>query len=284
MMHIVLVTGSAGQLGSTFVRRLQERGVSVVAVDRKEVDLTDHRRARDLVADVRPDVVLNCAAYNDVEGAEDQAEAAFAANAFMVRTLARAANEAAAVLVHYGTDFVFDGTASVPYAETDRPAPQSVYAQSKLVGEWFAADVPRHYVLRVESLFGGPAAKSSIDRIIAALRSGREARVFADRVVSPSYVEDVVTATEALLDGGAPFGLYHCVNTGHATWFDVGREVAAALGAPERLLQPVPVADVVLRARRPLFAALSNEKLRRVGVVMPSWQDAVRRYVALVSA
>jgi dTDP-4-dehydrorhamnose reductase len=204
-------------------------------------------------------------------------------NAFAVRTLARAASEAGATLVHYSTDFVFDGTARAPYTEDDRPAPQSVYAQSKLVGEWFAADVPRHYVLRVESLFGGPAAKSSIDRIVGALRRGRETRVFADRVVSPSYVEDVAVATEALLDGAAPAGLYHCVNTGHAAWLDVGREIAGLLGAPEELLLPVSVADVVLRARRPVFAALSNEKLRQVGVVMPSWQDAVRRYVAVVS-
>jgi dTDP-4-dehydrorhamnose reductase len=155
-----------------------------------------------------------------------------------------------------------------------------VYAQSKLVGEWFAADAARHYVLRVESLFGGEAAKSSIDRIIDALRGGREARVFADRVVSPSYVEDVAAATEALLDRTAPSGLYHCVNSGHATWLGVGREIARVLGVPERLLQPVSVTDVVLRARRPVFAALSNEKLRRAGIEMPPWQDAVRRYIS----
>jgi dTDP-4-dehydrorhamnose reductase len=279
-MTTVLVTGAAGQLGSTFVRRLNDRGVRVVAVDREEADLTEHRRVCELVAATGPDVIVNCAAYNDVDGAEDHAEEAFAVNAFVVRSLARAASEAGAVLVHYGTDFVFDGTASAPYSETDRPAPQSVYAQSKLVGEWFAAGVARHYVLRVESLFGGAAARSSIDRIIDALRGGRPARVFADRVVSPSYVEDVAAATEALLDQAAPFGLYHCVNSGHATWLDVGREIARVLGAVEGLLQPVSVASVPLRARRPAFAALSNEKLRRLGIDMPSWQDAIGRHVA----
>jgi dTDP-4-dehydrorhamnose reductase len=234
---------------------------------------------RSLVAGARPEVVINCAAYNDVDAAEDLPERAFAANAFAVRNLASAAAACGAALVHYSTEFVFDGAASVPYAETDRPAPQSVYAQSKLVGEWFAADVPRHLVLRVESLFGGARARSSIDRIAEALRAGREARVFADRVVSPSYVEDVAVATEALLDTGALAGLYHCVNTGHATWLDVGLEIARLLGVGERLLQPVSVADVPLRAKRPTFAALSNEKLRRAGIVMPTWQDALGRHL-----
>jgi dTDP-4-dehydrorhamnose reductase len=280
-MTTVLVTGAAGQLGSTFTRRLSGRGARVVSVDRDQVDLTDHRRVRELVTAARPDVVINCAAYNDVEGAEDNAEEALAVNAFAVHALARAADGNGAVLVHYGTDFVFDGAASTPYDETDRPAPQSVYAQSKLVGEWFAAAVPRHYLLRVESLFGGPAARSSIDRIIDALRNGREARVFADRVVSPSYVEDVAAATETLLDRAAPFGLYHCVNSGYATWLAVGSEIAGVLGAAESLLRPVSIADVPLRAKRPAFAALSNEKLRQLGVEMPSWQDAVRRYIAI---
>ena len=277
----VFVTGAAGQLGAVVVRRFAAAGHEVVATTLDTLDITDHAAVLRAVGAARPDVVVNCAAFNDVDGAEDRYDAALDVNAFAVRSLARAAAEADAALVHYGTDFVFDGRAASPYRETDRPNPQSVYASSKLLGEWFAADVPRHYVLRVESLFGGPAARSSIDRIADALRAGHEAQVFADRVVSPSYVEDVVAATEALLDREAPAGLYHCVNTGHGTWHDVGRAVADALGVSERLLRPVSVADVPLRARRPAYAALSNEKLRRLGIDMPSWQDAVRRHTGL---
>ncbi len=276
----VLVTGAAGQLGAVTVDRFRRAGHAVVAAGRTDLDITRDEDVMRAVGQAGPDVIINCAAYNDVDGAESDYQGAFDVNAFAVRSLARAAQACGAVLVHYGTDFVFDGDAVEPYAEQDVPRPQSVYASSKFLGECFARDAERHYILRVESLFGGPAARSSIDRIIANLREAREARVFVDRVVSPSYVEDVAWATERLLETAARGGLYHCVNTGFATWYELGRELARQLGADERLLVPVPVADVPLKAPRPRFAALSNALLAAAGAPMPSWQDAVARYLS----
>ena len=274
----VFVTGAAGQLGAVVVRRFAAAGHEVVATTLDTLDITDHAAVLRAVGAARPDVVVNCAAFNDVDGAEDRYDAALDVNAFAVRSLARAAAAAGAALVHYGTDFVFDGLASSPYRETDRPNPQSVYASSKLLGEWFAADVPRHYVLRVESLFGGPEARSSIDRILEALLAGRPARVFVDRVVSPTYVEDCAMATEALLARDAPPGLYHCVNAGHTSWYELAREVARQAGVEPRL-EPVSVASVTLKARRPTYCALAIDKLRSVGIEMPTWQDAIRRHL-----
>jgi dTDP-4-dehydrorhamnose reductase len=273
----VVVTGAAGQLGQVVVALFNARH-DVVALTRSDVDLTNHDAVVGSIGAARPDVVINCSAYNAVDQAEDDASTALAVNAHAVRSLARAANEAGATLVHYSTDFVFDGTATQPYVEDDLPAPRSVYGQSKLLGEFFARDVPRHYVLRVESLFGGPRPKSSIDRIIEALGSDREARVFIDRVVSPSFVDDVATATEGLLAADAAPGLYHCVNTGTATWYDVGAYIAEVMHCTPRLAG-VRVADVPMRAPRPQYCALSNEKLARAGVEMPTWQDAISRYV-----
>lgn len=286
----ILLTGAAGQLGAAMSRRLA-RSHDVVALTRHELDLTDHRASRARVHQIRPDVVLNCAAYNDVDGAQDDAVTALAVNAFGVRTLGRAASDVGAIFVHYGSDFVFDGRGARPYREEDPPNPQSVYATSKLLGEWFAQDVERHYVLRVESLFGGgavsgaepPATRprgSSLDRLVDQIMAGKEVRAFVDRTVSPSYVEDVVDATARLLGAQAPPGLYHCVNSGRATWFEVAAEAARVLGRDASLV-PVRMADLQLRARRPQSCALSNAKLASVGVVMPTWQDAVARYVEL---
>ncbi|MFB3854956.1 MAG: dTDP-4-dehydrorhamnose reductase [Vicinamibacterales bacterium] len=279
----ILLTGAKGQLGLVAAAHFASEGCEVVPLAMRDLDITDHRAVCGRVSSERPDAVVNCAAYNDVDGAEENAVAALSVNSFAVRSLARAAAESGAVLVHYGTDFVFDGETDRPYTEEDAPRPLGVYAASKLLGEWFAADAPRHYVLRVESLFGGAAeenfrGKSSVDRIIDALSAGGEARAFSDRVVSPSYVLDVARATWFLVREGAPAGLYHCVNTGCTTWYDLACEVARLVGSGVPV--PVSVDDVRLRAPRPRFAALDNSKLRAAGFVMPAWQDAVARHVA----
>jgi dTDP-4-dehydrorhamnose reductase len=278
MTPTILVTGAHGQLAGAIIDAFTPTA-TVRAYSRQELDISNLDNVMATVRADRPDVIVNCAAYNNVDAAEDDAETAITINALAVRVLARSAHEVGATLVHYSTDFVFDGRGTAPYTEDDLPNPQSVYAQSKLMGEWFALDASRAFVLRVESLFGGAAAKSSIDRIAQALRNGHQAKVFADRVVTPSYVVDVADATKALVERGSP-GLYHCVSTGQATWLDVGREIARIVGgSSERQLMPVSVADVHLRAARPTYAALSNAKLQRV-FTMPTWQDAVRRYLA----
>jgi dTDP-4-dehydrorhamnose reductase len=275
----MLIVGAAGQLGQAMRTRLAAEHV-VTAWTRAEIDLANHRDVRDAVGELAPQAIVNCSGYNNVDGAETEQVTALDINAMVVGTLAKAAAALDAVLLHYSSDFVFDGTSSTPYRETDRPEPRSVYAQSKLIGEWLAADAPRHYVLRVESLFGGPHRRSSVDRIAGAIRAGQPAPVFIDRVVSPSYVADVADASAFILKTRPPGGVYHCVNTGHATWFAVGQEIASRLGQSEAALKPLSVNDVALRAARPVFAALSNEKLAAAGFAMPSWQDAIGRYLS----
>ena len=275
----VLIVGAAGQLGQAMVTRLGSEH-DVTAWTRQDIDLTRHQDVREAIGELAPQAIVNCAGFNQVDAAEDDQVTALEVNAMAVGTLARAAAMLDAVLVHYSTDFVFAGTASTPYAETDMPEPRSAYAQSKLVGEWLAADAPNHYVLRVESLFGGPHRRSSIDRIVDLVRSGQPAPVFADRVVSPSFVPDVAEASAFILRTQPQAGVYHCVNSGHATWLTVGQEIVKQLGRSEAALKPVSVGDVKLRAQRPQFAALDNAKLARAGHPMPSWQDAVRRYLS----
>jgi dTDP-4-dehydrorhamnose reductase len=277
----VLVTGATGQLGSAIVH---EFGAAheVVAFASEDFDITS-REVAERVRSVRPAVIVNCAAYNDVDGAEDHAVTALAVNGFAVLSLSRAAAEVDAAFVHYSTDFVFAGDARQPYTEDVAPRPGSFYAMSKLLGEWFAAEARRWYVLRVESLFGGLALgsqhRSSVDRIADAIFDGREATVFTDRTVSPTFVMDAARATRALLDRGAPAGLYHCVNSGSCTWHELAREVGRQAGV-EPILRPCSVADMPLRAARPVYSPLSNAKLAAAGVGMPAWQDALARYLA----
>jgi len=277
----VLVTGADGQLAHFVVRAFA--GSEVVGLDRRALDITDAAAVARAVTGAAPDVIVNCAAFNDVDGAEDRPEQALAVNAFAVRSLALAAERAGAALVHYSTDFVFDGRRTAePYTESDEPSPRSTYASSKLMGEWFALDAPRGFVLRVESLFGSPSdwtgRRGTLDGMIAGLRAGREVRVFTDRVVSPSYTPDIAAATRHLIVSEAAPGLYHCVNDGEATWEQVAREAARVLGV-DPVLQLTTTDRVVLQAARPTYCALSPRKLAAAGFTMPAWQDALGRWL-----
>ncbi len=277
----IAVVGARGQLGAAV---LHECAAShdTIAFARAELDISDDAAVATAMERARPHVIVNGAAFTDVDAAEDHPVDALNCNAFGVRALARAAVTHGATLVHYSTDFVFDGKAATPYTETDRPNPQSVYAASKLLGEWFAADAPRAYVLRVESLFGrAPGAgseKGSVAGILKTLFAGGTPKVFADRTISPTFVVDAARATRQLFELQAPAGVYHCVNSGRCTWLELAEELARQLGIEARL-EPVRMRDMVLRAARPQYCALSNDKLRSTGIGMPAWQDALARYL-----
>jgi len=280
----VVVFGAGGQLGAAIVHECTSSSRhDVVPFAHADLDIRDDAAVATAIERARPDAIVNCAAYNNVDAAEDHPTDALAINAFPLRAMARAAERAGAALVHYGTDFVFDGNRSTPYTENDPPAPRSMYAASKLLGEWFALDAPRAYVLRVESLFGrapnGPPSIGSVASIVRTMREGGTVRVFDDRTVSPAYVPDIASATRRLLETSAPPGLYHCVNSGSCTWLEFAQQLARQLGIDARLT-PVKMADVPLRAQRPLFSALSNDKLRRAGIEMPTWRDAIARFVS----
>jgi dTDP-4-dehydrorhamnose reductase len=276
----VMVIGSAGRLGAAVVDAFSD--AVVTSHTRATLDVTKPDAVARAVAAASPNVIVNCVAFNHVDLAEDQPDEALAVNAFAVRSLARAAETHNAALVHYSTDFVFDGTATEPYDEDARPSPQSTYASTKLLGEWFALDAPRSFVLRVESLFGQVAGWSgrpgTLDAIVAGIEARRDVKVFTDRVVSPGYVPDIAAATRHLVTSGAQPGLYHCVNSGRATWAEVAQEAARVLGIEPRL-QFVTTNEVALKASRPRFCALANRKLAAAGFPMPNWQDGVRRWI-----
>ena len=277
----IAVVGARGQLGAAVVHACAPAH-EIVAFTRADFDATDDAAVAAAIERAQPDAVVNGVAYTDVDGSEDHPIDALNANAFAVRALARAAKSVGAALVHYSTDFVFDGRASEPYTEDAPLNPRGVYAASKMLGEWFAVDAPRAYILRVESLFGrAPGAappKGSVAGIMNTLVAGGAPRVFEDRTISPTYVIDAAFATKRLLELEAPGGVYHCVNSGRCTWLEFAHELARQMGVEPRLV-PARMADMALRAERPQYCALSNEKLRAAGVEMPPWEDALSRFL-----
>jgi dTDP-4-dehydrorhamnose reductase len=274
----IIVTGAGGQLGQVLAREFRRGGHEVAAMTRAALDLTQRVQVLERVGKLRPQALVNAAAFG-VEASEEDPKTALAVNAFAVRTLAEACRNTDATFLHFSSDFVFDGTATSAYRETDRPNPGSVYGATKLLGEWYAQGAPRHFILRVESLFGSPAGKSTIDRMFEDIRAGRTVSAFYDRTVSPAFVDDVAAATRRLLEGRASSGVYHCVNAGFTTWHELAMELCRQIGSPSNV---VPVSAETLQSKvcRPKFAALSNEKLANLGIELPAWQSALGRALA----
>ncbi len=279
----VLVTGAGGLLAAAIVREFAAAGDTVLALHRAELDLTRAEQVATIVGASGADLVINCAAYNNVDGAEVDATAALHVNAFAVRALSRAARQAGAGLVHYSTDFVFDGEQTRPYLEDDPANPRSTYGASKLLGEWFAIEHPEAYVLRVESLFGAPgpggSRTGSLGGILTSIRNQAPTRLFVDRTITPGYTPDIAAATRELVMRRAAPGLYHCVNSGPTTWVAVAQEAARLLGLPLNMV-PTTLEAENLPAKRPEYSVLSNQKLAAAGIVMPAWQDALGRHLA----
>jgi len=276
----VLVTGAPGLLGAAIVREFADTDVR--ALGHRELDVADAAAVDTLVDETRPEVIINCAAYNDVDGAQREADVALRTNALGVLTLARAARRVDALLVHYSTDFVFDGETDRPYVEEDSPNPLGVYAASKLLGEWFSRE-SRSYVLRVESLFGQPgpsgARRGSLATIVDRIVADAEVAVFVDRTVSPTYTDDLAKATRSIIERGLAPGIYHCVNAGAVSWLEIAQETARQLGRPLRA-KSLTLATANLQAPRPRYSALSPARLAAADIVMPDWQDALSRYLS----
>lgn len=282
MNQRITVVGAPGRLGQFLCEELESAGHHVTRLGRADLDVTDADAARRLVAAARPQVVVNCTAYNAVDAAENDLATAFGVNGHAPGILAVAAHEVGATFIHFGTDFIFDGTTPRPYTEEDAPNPLSVYGLTKLAGETeVLGRAPHSYVLRVASLFGGTGVRghrATIDYIAETLMAGGTVRALVDRTVSPSYVPDVAGAVCRIIETPIPFGIYHCVSTDSTTWYDLAQFVAREMNLDGRV-EPIEVASLKSVAPRPQFCALSNEKLRSAGIDVPDWQSAVSRHV-----
>ena len=272
-----LVAGSLGQLGRVRVARL---GPEVAwAGDRGEVDVTDGAAVAALVARVRPDVVWNATAWNKVDAAEKEPGPAFAVNAAAPHHLARAAREAGAAIVHFSTDYVFDGALDRPYTEEDALRPLGVYGASKLAGEALvAASGADHLIVRTSGLLGRGGSEqkggSFVDRIVSRARAGEPLRVVADQVFAPTCAEDLARAAIALVRARAS-GLFHVANEGSCSWHELALAALAAAGVSAQV-EPIALAELALPAPRPLRSVLAGARYRALGLPpLRHWRDAL---------
>lgn len=279
----VAVFGAAGQLGSELVRELAERGHAVQGFDRAQVDITDAAQVERAIADFKPELVINAAAYNQVDVAEREPLAAFQVNALAVRHLAVACRQWDTRLVHFSTDYVFDGRTDRPYVEDDPPHPLSAYAVSKLAGELYArAYLDSPLVIRTSGVFGPrgrhTARGNFIELMLRLAAEDRPIRVVEDHIASPTYAPALASRTVDLIERGAS-GVFHLAGGTPISWFDFAALIFRVAGVKARL-QPTNEREYRTAARRPKYSALSNRKAEELGIApMPPLEQAIREYV-----
>jgi dTDP-4-dehydrorhamnose reductase len=281
-MRYVLI-GATGQLGHDLARTFRAPG-DLIPVARAELDLLDPAAIGRVLHAVRPTHVVNAAAYNLVDRAEDEREQAFAINADAVRVMADTCQALNATLVHFSTDYVFDGAKTTPYTEDDPPAPLGVYAASKLAGERAALErCTQTFVFRVCGLFGvgrpaGGGRTNFVETMLRLAAAGQALRVVRDQVLSPSYTLDLAPKVWRVLARGAP-GLYHLTNAGQTSFYDFAREIFRLSGLSPSLA-PVTAAEYGARARRPPYSVLARTRLAALGEDdLRPWPPALAAYL-----
>jgi dTDP-4-dehydrorhamnose reductase len=282
MSRKAAVFGAAGQLGLELTRTLRERGYTVRAWDRAEVDITDAAAVESALAGCDPEVVYNAAAYTQVDVAEQEPRAAFLVNALAVRNLALACRQVDARLVHFSTDYVFDGYARQPYAEDDATHPLSAYAVSKLAGELYAqAYLDRVLVVRTSGVFGpggqNTARGNFVELMLRLGQAGQPIRLIEDHVASPTFAPLLAARTIDLAERGRQ-GLFHIGGGFPISWFRFARLIFEVAGLPATL-QATNEREYRTPAQRPKYSALSNGKMERMGLEpMPPLGEAVTAY------
>lgn len=279
-MNVVLI-GADGQLGTDLLRALEKERVHPLYYP--VFDVTKPKDVRKVLDEIRPDVVINTAAYHRVDECEDRIEEAFRVNAFAVRDLALVCRDVGATLVHFSTDYVFDGGKTEPYVEDDPPFPLSVYGSSKLAGEYFLrTHCERYFLIRTCGLYGLAGCREKgrnfVEAMLSMAESGHPVRVVNDQWVTPTSTEELADRLAELIRT-RHFGLYHMTNEGRCTWFDFASAIFSILGRKAKLV-PVDTRTFGAKAKRPAFSVLENGRAKAFGLkAFSPWRIALENYL-----
>jgi dTDP-4-dehydrorhamnose reductase len=273
----LLVTGAGGMLGRAVVDAATRLGHDVLACTRAELDITDADATRLAVAAARPDAVINCAAYTDVDGAETDWQGAEAVNVQGARNVAAAAADVGAFIVHVSTDYVFDGSKREPWIESDLVGPLGVYGETKLEGERAVASAnPAHAIVRTAWLFGA-GGKNFVDTMLALGAQRDEVSVVTDQVGCPTWTGHLAGALVELSERPGETGIHHIASSGSCSWNELALEIFERSGIDCRVL-PATSDQFVRPAKRPAYSVLASQ--RTDPLVLPRWQDGVAEYLA----
>lgn len=288
MKQRLALIGANGMLARK-VRELLPKHYELHGFDLPEFDVTDRECVTTVLARLAPAVIINCAAYTNVDGAETEEALAMQVNGTAPGYLAMVAKQLGATLVHISTDYVFAGEKTEPYLESDAVAPASAYGRTKLAGERAIVDsgLTRYYIVRTSWLYG-PGGKNFVETVMRLATEREELRIVADQIGSPTYTADLAGALFALLaagETGAPYGIYHYANDGEASWYDFACAIVALmrkqkLPVKAQRVVPITTEEYPLPARRPAYSVFSKAKYSAAtGTVVPDWQSSLKQYL-----
>jgi len=274
----ILIFGADGMLGTDLVKVL-EKDFDILKSLEKDLDITDRKRVEEFVISARPQWTINAAAYTDVDACESNQKKAFQINAEGPKNIAFASAKAKSKLIHFSTDYVFDGTKKEPYTEEDTPNPINVYGASKLEGEKNIRSAMKDYIIvRTEWLFG-KNGKNFVDTICKLLQERDELKVVNDQIGSPTYTVDLANAVKKLIDVNAPFGIYNICNNGYCSWYDFACEIAKLKDKTLVKILPVSSEEFPRPAKRPKNSRLTYSKFVNItGYRLNEWKVVVSNY------
>ncbi|MBI4091751.1 MAG: dTDP-4-dehydrorhamnose reductase [Candidatus Levybacteria bacterium] len=283
----ILIFGKTGQLGEQLYIQGIGRKHKVLGFSHKELDITDRKTIEKMIKKFAPDVVMNATAYHVVPDCELYPDKAFLINAIAIRDLAEICQNLSIRFVHYSTDYVFDGKKGSPYLEYDLPTPVQTYGISKMAGEYMAlAFNPKSIVIRASGVYGGKhgsrSKKGNFALNILREKNKKTLEVSSEQIVNPTYSFDLANATHELIRNKDAKGIYHLANDGYCSWAEFAQEIMRLVGSKTKVI-PVDRSGQSGGAKRPLFSALKNIRAAKLGVKLPTWQDAIRRYIITLS-
>lgn len=277
----IAIIGADGQLGSDLLKTL--KGNEILSLYYPDFDVTKPERAKEILYKLKPEILINTSAFHRVDECEENAQESFKVNSIAVRDLALICRELEFIFVHFSTDYVFDGRKKNPYTEEDTPNPLSVYAVSKLAGEYFIRNIlEKYFLIRTCGLYGeaGCWGKGTnfVDTMISLEKKGETLRIVNDQWVTPTSTGELALRIGELIQSGH-FGLYHLTNEGQCTWFEFAETIFSLIGKKTQLL-PVDSKTYAAKALRPSYSILENKKAKEIGLTdFSHWKKALKDYL-----
>ena len=280
----IAIIGSNGQLGSDIYEIFENNNYDIFPLEHKDIDVSDIDSVNKTIKEIKPDVIINTAAFHNVPLCEKESEKAYAVNSQGVENLAKISNDTNSVLIHFSTDYVFDGEKREPYLETDKPNPLNVYAKSKLEGEnRIKAIAEKYYILRVAGLYGKYPSRvkgyNFVGLMLKLAKERDELRVVDDEWTTPTYTKEIAKQVSEIIKKEPSYGLYHATAEGECSWYQFAKAIFEIAGVRVNLQKAAPE-EFATEVKRPKYSVLENHNLKKEGInIFKHWKEELRDYI-----